>query len=74
VPEYYWELVRQADQVRDRLVVDGEPEIAAAEASSGVQRGQDITAAFARAAHRHRHEGVEDAGSPSAVAAGRPHV
>jgi phospholipase C len=74
VPEYYWEFVRQADQVRDRLAAVGEPEIAPAEASSGVQRGQDITAAFAQAAHRHRHEGEEDAGSPSAVTDGRPNV
>jgi phospholipase C len=54
VPEYYWEFVRQADQVRERLAAVGEPEIAPAADAGGVQRGQAITRAFAAAAHRHR--------------------
>jgi phospholipase C len=74
VPEYYWEFVQQADQVRDRLVSVGEPEIAPAVASSGVQRGQDITDAFAEAAHRHRHQDEEAADSPSVASAARPQV
>ncbi|MCW2677061.1 MAG: hypothetical protein JWR70_2101 [Modestobacter sp.] len=73
VPEYYWEFVRQADQVRQRLAAVGEPEIAPAATSSGTQRGQDITEAFAQAAHRHQDE--EGAGSPSVTAAStRPEV
>jgi phospholipase C len=74
VPDYYWEFVHQADQVRERLVDVGEPEIAPAEASTGVERGQDITEAFAEAAHRHRHEGEEEVGSPSTAAVSRPQV
>ena len=75
VPEYYWDFVRQSDQVRRRLATIGEPEIAPAATSSGVRRGQDITEAFARAAHRHRHPDEEGAGSPSVAAAStRPQV
>jgi phospholipase C len=74
VPEYYWEFVHQADQVRDRLASVGEPEIAPAVASTGVQRGQDITEAFVEAAHRHRHEGQEDAAAPSEATVTRPQV
>jgi phospholipase C len=74
VPDYYWEFVQQADQVRDRLVSVGEPEIAPAEASSGVHRGQDITDAFSEAAHRHRHQDEEDADTPAVAAATRPQV
>jgi phospholipase C len=69
VPEYYWEFVRQADQVRQRLESVGEPEIAPAMGSTGVQRGQDITDAFTQAAHRHRHEDDEGPGRGQAATA-----
>jgi phospholipase C len=77
VPEYYWEFVQQADQVRDRLAAVGEPEIVPAEVSTGVQRGQEISDAFTLAAHRHRHEDEEDgedAAAPSVATATRPQV
>ena len=56
VPDYYWEFVRQADEVRDRLAAVGEPEIAQAAGAGGARRGEVITAAFEEAAHRHRHQ------------------
>jgi phospholipase C len=55
VPDYYQEFLRQADQVRARLDEVGEPEVAAAGGVQGAARGAAITAAFAAAAHRHRH-------------------
>jgi hypothetical protein len=57
VPEYYRAFVRQADDVADELGAVGEPEILkVATASDGaVQRAEAVTAAFAEAAHRHRH-------------------
>jgi hypothetical protein len=57
VPEYYREFTRQADDVADRLRAVGEPEVLSAPPSGGiVQRAEETTAAFAGAAHRHRHQ------------------
>jgi phospholipase C len=57
VPEYYREFVELADQVGDELKSVGEPELAGVPTtpSAGVRRAEEVTEAFAQAAHRHRH-------------------
>ncbi|MCU1614327.1 MAG: hypothetical protein JWO98_1867 [Frankiales bacterium] len=57
VPEYYREFVELADQVGEELKSVGEPELAGVPTtpSAGVRRAEDVTEAFAQAAHRHRH-------------------
>jgi phospholipase C len=71
VPEYYQEFLGQADQVRARLIGVGEPEITTAIASGTAEadpgRGEAITAAFAAAAHRHRHGPAGDPAEPAAA-------
>lgn len=61
VPDYYREFLRQADAVRRHLARVGEPEIATATATDRLQRGLQTGAAFAAAAHRHRHPAEPDA-------------
>jgi phospholipase C len=58
VPEYYGEFLRLADDVGGELGAVGEPEIlkVATAPDGAVQRAEAVTAAFAEAAHRHRHE------------------
>lgn len=55
VPNYYREFIKQADLVRKHLEHLGEPEMKNVTAQSPIQRAGQITAAFAAAAHRHRH-------------------
>ena len=57
VPEYYRDFLKQAEQVREHLDEIGEPEAAPIEAAPAQpQLGAEVTLAFAKAAHRHRHE------------------
>jgi hypothetical protein len=64
VPEYYESFVKQADQVRARLLSVGEPEIRSVKAPPSPQRAAQISDAFTRAAHRHRHP-TEPAAAPA---------
>jgi phospholipase C len=63
VPEYYREFLAQAALVGAELEAVGEPEILplAPQKVGPVERGDQVTAAFAEAAHRHRHEDEEPA-------------
>jgi phospholipase C len=61
VPDYYREFIRQADRVRGRLQAVAEPEMAGAATARGAERGSEITSAFQKAAHRHRHEPSDQA-------------
>lgn len=58
IPEYFDAFIKQADAVRKHLEEVQEPEIAGTGGSvTDVQRALQTTAAFAAAAHRHRHPG-----------------
>ena len=68
MPDYYGDFIAQADRVRDHLTAVGEPEMTSVGGSgtSGVGTAEGITAAFAQAAHRHRHPSAGPAdGSPA---------
>jgi len=55
VPEYYLSFTGQAEQVQRHLAAVGEPEAATPPAAGGpVERGAEISRAFAAAAARHR--------------------
>ena len=59
-PDYFDAFIKQADEVRKHLEDVHEPEIADTRSSvSDVQRALQTTAAFAAAAHRHRHPGEQ---------------
>jgi phospholipase C len=56
VPEYYQDFIKQAERVQKRLEKVQEPEVGAVTTTApGPQRAAEITGAFVRAAHRHRH-------------------
>jgi phospholipase C len=57
IPDYYRDFITQAEQVRERLDRLGEPETGPiAPDTPPPQLGAEVTLAFAKAAHRHRHE------------------
>jgi phospholipase C len=57
VPGYYRDFIAQADAVRKHLAEVGEPEIEEVGGGSRAHQAVQTTAAFAAAAHRHRHPG-----------------
>jgi phospholipase C len=74
VPDYYQDFIKQADQVRQELEKVAEPEVDSLVAGkSDGQLGADVTLAFAKAAHRHRHNPATaptDAGSNALTSVG----
>jgi phospholipase C len=61
IPDYYQDFIAQAEQVRAHLDRLGEPEIASVPPATP-RLAAEVTLAFAKAAHRHRH--APGAGQP----------
>jgi phospholipase C len=74
IPDYYRDFLKQAEQVRQHLDTVGEPEVEPTAAMRpGAELGAEVTLAFAKAAHRHRHDpAVPTSGTPSTQAAAPP--
>lgn len=65
VPDYYREFVAQADVVLAHLQQVGEPEVAGIGPTDTAERAEEISAAFAEAAHRHRANPVSSKSRPA---------
>ncbi|HSV67735.1 MAG TPA: hypothetical protein VLJ59_17775 [Mycobacteriales bacterium] len=77
LPNYYKDFIKQAEKVRKHLDNIDEPEIKPVPAvTSGAQLGAEVTLAFAKAAHRHRHEPADatPVGTPPGSATEPPRV
>ena len=57
MPDYYKDFIKQAEEVRKHLDSVAEPEMNSASAAKpGPEQAAEVTLAFAKAAHRHRHD------------------